>query len=81
MKQVSLESTNLEDCISSAQSELILLTSHGQPMAMVVGVKGMDQEQLELGSTAKFWNLVQQRRSEASISRSELEARLSRVDE
>ena len=40
---------------------------------LVVGVKGMDREQLQLGSSDKFWKLISERRSQATMSRTELE--------
>jgi hypothetical protein len=77
VKQICLDSTNLQDCVSGAQSELIVLTNHGQPVAMVVGVEGMDQEQIDFGRSARFWNLIQERRKASSIGRAELEAKLT----
>ena len=76
MKQISLESTNLQDCVVDAQSQLIVLTDQGQPVAMVVGLAGMDQEQIDFGTSAKFWNLIEERRKSPTLNRAELEAKL-----
>ena len=45
-------------------------------MALLVGVKGLDPEQLDLGSSEKFWKLITQRRKQKNISRADLERRL-----
>lgn len=37
----------------------------------------MDEEQLQLGSSDKFWKLVEKWRKEKTISRAELERRLN----
>ena len=39
--------------------------------------QGMDEEQLQLGSSDKFWKLVGKWRKEKTISRAELERRLN----
>jgi len=36
-------------------------------------VEGMDEEQLELGVSDKFWKLITERRNQETISRAELE--------
>ena len=77
MKTIDVGQVDLNNCISVAQSEPIVLTRAGEPVALIVGVNGMDEEQVELGASAKFWKLVQARRAQATISRDELERRLS----
>jgi hypothetical protein len=38
-----------------------------------VGLEGMDEEQVALGSSDKFWKLISKRRKEKKVSRAELE--------
>ena len=47
------------------------------PALLIVGVEGMDEEQLELASSSAFWRLMQERRAQKTVSRAELEARLA----
>jgi hypothetical protein len=47
---------------------------------VIVGVSGLDQEQVELGMSAKFWTLIAERRKQKTISREELERRLASID-
>ena len=76
MKTVGLEHTTLEGCIKDARRERVVVTRKGKPVALVVGVEGLDEEQLQLGSSDKFWTLIEARRKQKTISRAELERRI-----
>ncbi|PYV84617.1 MAG: hypothetical protein DMG05_24305 [Acidobacteria bacterium] len=76
MKQIVLEKADLESCVSQAQQQRLVITRRGRPVALIVGVEGMDTEQLELGSSDKFWKLITKRRKQKTVSRSKLEQRL-----
>lgn len=76
MKTIGLEQATLDVCIQNLQHERVVLTRNGKPFALIVGVEGMDEEQLQLGSSDKFWKLVEKWRKEKTISRAELEQRL-----
>ncbi len=76
MKQIGLEKSSLETCVNEAQRERVVITRKGKPIALIVGVAGMDQEQLRLGSSDKFWKLITTRRAEKAIDRSKLEGKL-----
>lgn len=76
MKSVDIQQTSLDACVADAQSEQVVITRGGVPVALVVGVAGLDEEQVELGASDKFWRLIAARRKEKAISRDVLEARL-----
>jgi antitoxin (DNA-binding transcriptional repressor) of toxin-antitoxin stability system len=73
MKTIGLEETSFDQCIDFAQQERVLVTRDGKPVAVIVGVGGLDQEQLELAGSAKFWELIDQRRKQKTLSRADLE--------
>ena len=77
MKAFELEHANLNDCISAAQNEPVVITRVGTPVALIVPVNGLDAEQIELGTSSEFWKLIQARRAEPTISREELENRIA----
>ncbi len=77
MKQIVLRKADLKSCVSQAQQERIVIVRKGRPVALIVGVEGMDLEQLELGSSDKFWKLIERRRKQKGISRGKLEKKLS----
>ncbi|GEM_PF-1223357 len=76
MKKIGLEQATLEVCIENVQHERVVLTRNGKPFVLIISVEGMDEEQLLLGSSDKFWQLVKKWRTEKTISRAELERRL-----
>ena len=77
MTQIAVERADLESCVSRAQQERLLITREGRPVALVVGVQGMSAEQLELGTSEKFWSLIAQRRRQGTMSRAALERRIN----
>ncbi len=79
MRLIDLQQATLETCINDAQRERIVITRDGKPVALIVGVEGMDEEQLQLGSSDKFWTLIEKRRTQKTISRAELEQRLNDI--
>ena len=76
MKTVDIQSTNLDACVFDAQSDRVIVTRGGNPVALVVGVEGLDAEQAQLGASDKFWKLISERRKEPTVDRSALEKKL-----
>jgi hypothetical protein len=76
MKMIGLEETTLDACVTEAQHERVVVMRDGEAIALIVGVAGMDEEQLRLGSSDKFWRLITERRGQQTINRAELERRL-----
>lgn len=76
MKVIGLKETDLDACVSQAQHERIVITRNGRPVALVVGVAGLDAEQLELGSNPAFWEMIMQRRRQRTITRAQLEEKI-----
>ena len=76
MMKIDVKRTNLVACVDEAQRERIVLTRHGKPVALVVGVEGMDEEQVQLGGSEKFWKLIAERRKQKTLSRTRLEQQL-----
>jgi antitoxin (DNA-binding transcriptional repressor) of toxin-antitoxin stability system len=77
MKMISLEQTTLNICITDAQDENIVITHNGKAVALIIGIEKMDEEQLELSHSDKFWTLITERRQQKHISRAELEHALN----
>jgi antitoxin (DNA-binding transcriptional repressor) of toxin-antitoxin stability system len=76
MKTIGLEHATLDACIKGARHERVVITRKGKPVALVIGIEGLDEEQLQLGSSEKFWTLIEGRRKQKTISRAELERRI-----
>ena len=73
MKTVTLEQATLTTCVEDAQTQQIVVTRAGRPVAVVIGVDGLDAEQVELGTSNAFWEFIDARRRQPTIGRGELE--------
>jgi prevent-host-death family protein len=58
----------LSGCIDTAQKERILITKHGRPVAVVIGVEGRDFEDILLMQNPRFWELIEERRKQPTLS-------------
>jgi hypothetical protein len=76
VKTIGIEQATLDTCVHEAQQERVMLTRNGVPVALIVGVEGLDEEQLRLSSSPEFWRLIAERRRQPTLTRSELERRL-----
>jgi prevent-host-death family protein len=54
----------LSDYVESAKSEPLVITSGGRPVAVIAAVKGLDLEQLSLGSDEAFLAFLSAARSQ-----------------
>ena len=77
MKVVSLDQADLDSCITDAQRERVVITRNGKPVALLVGIEGMDEEQLQRASSDRFWKLIAERRAQRIINRAELEQKIN----
>ena len=81
MIKMDLRQATLDTCVNDAQRERIILTRNGKPVALIIGVEGMDEEQLQLGSSDKFWRLVAERRTQKTMTRAQLEHSIKRASQ
>ena len=77
MKVISLDEANLKECVRDAQRKRLVLTRKGKPVSLLVSVQGLDLEQIALGHPDDFWELIRQRRARKTMSREELQTRLT----
>ncbi|HUY33319.1 MAG TPA: hypothetical protein VMV69_11280 [Pirellulales bacterium] len=76
MKTVAMEKSDLDACVASARSDRIIVTRDGNPVALIFGIEGMDEEQVRLGASDMFWKLIRERRHEETVDRAALEEKL-----
>ena len=80
MKTLGIEEITLDACVREAQGDRVLVTRDGRPVAMVVGLAGLDEDQLALGASDKFWQLITARRKQSTVTRAELEGLASAAE-
>jgi prevent-host-death family protein len=68
MKVIGLREAkqSLSECIDKAQTERVLITKHGKPAAVVIGVAGQEMEDVLLQMDPKFWQMIESRRHHSS---------------
>lgn len=62
-------------CVDRAQDDRVVITRHGQPAAVLVGVEGEDWEAVVFQTDPKFWKLIRARRRQPTISLAQLKKR------
>jgi prevent-host-death family protein len=62
--------------VAKAQKDRIVITEHGQPAAVLVGVTKQDWESVVLQTDPKFWKLIRARRKQPTRSLSQVRERL-----
>ena len=78
MKTISVRDLqkNVKDVVDSAQRDRVVVTRRGAPAAVLLGVEGKDWETVILETSPAFWDLVEARRKEPTLSADEIERRL-----
>jgi prevent-host-death family protein len=66
----------LSGFIDRAQKERVLITRRGKPAALVIGVQGQDLEEVLLMQNPRFWELIESRRKQPTLSLAEVRKRL-----
>jgi prevent-host-death family protein len=69
---------NVRKCVGASQKDRVVITRHGQPAAVLVGVEGRDWEDVLYQTSAGFWKMIQQRRKERTISLCEMRERIEK---
>lgn len=73
MKSIDAGQTGLGTSLDDAQRERVVITRAGRPVAVLVGIQDLDDEQLALCGGDDFWRLISARRREGTVGRAELE--------
>ena len=58
----------VRDCVKASQRTRVVVTRHGIPTALIIGVEGTDWETLALQTNPSFWQMIERRRSEKTVS-------------
>jgi prevent-host-death family protein len=66
----------IRECLDAAQTERVVITRHGRPAAIMVGVEGQDWEDVVYQTSHAFWKMIEERRKETPVSLEEMRRRL-----
>ncbi len=59
---------HVSGCVKASQRGRVVVTRHGIPTALIIGVEGTDWETLALQTNPSFWRMIEKRRSEKTVS-------------
>lgn len=70
MKTISVRDLqkHVRDCVNTSQRDRVVVTRHGVPAAVLIGVAGADWETLALQTNPSFWQLIEQRRRDKTMT-------------
>jgi prevent-host-death family protein len=82
MKLVAMHEAKakLSEYVAESQKDRVLITSHGKPVAIVIGVEGEDLEDLLTRSDRKFWEMIERVREQPTIPLEEAQASFDDAD-
>ena len=63
---------HIRDCVNASQRSRVVVTRHGVPAVLMIGVEGSDWETLALQTNPSFWRMIEQRRKDRTIPLDEL---------
>lgn len=78
MKTVSVRELQKKvgECVDAAQHDRVVVTRHGKPALLLVGVEGKDWETLFWETNEELWRDLAARREQKTISMAEMKRRL-----
>ncbi len=78
MKTVSVRDLQktLRKRVDESQKERVIVTRRGHPAAVLIGVEGMDWEQVLLQTDDSFWRMIRKRRKERAVPLASVRRRL-----
>ncbi len=79
MKTISVRDLqkSIKEAVDSAQGDRVVVTRHGKPAAVLLGVEGKDWETVVYETSSEFWELMEERRAEPTLSTEELKRKLA----
>ncbi len=79
MKTISVRDLQkrIKEAVDSAQGDRVIVTRRGKPAAVLLGVEGKDWETVVFETSPRFWELIEERRAEPTLSAEELERKLA----
>ena len=79
MKTISVRDLqkSIKEAVDSAQDDRVVVTRRGKPAAVLLGVEGKDWETVVFETSSRFWELIEERRAEPTLSAEELERKLA----
>jgi len=74
MKKINVRDLQkkIRSCVEASQKDYVVVTRNGNPAAVMIGVNGLDWEELAFQTNPSFWKIIEKRRKEKTLSLGEL---------
>ena len=78
MKTISVRDLQkkIRESVDESQKDQVVVTRHGKPAALLIGVEGQDWESVVRETSASFWKLIEKRRKQKTIPLGEMRKRV-----
>lgn len=82
MKLVAMHEAKakLSEYVAVSQKDRVLITNHGKPAALVIGVEGESLEDLLTQSNPKFWEMIEEARKQPTMSLAEAKEHFAKAE-
>lgn len=82
MKLVAMHEAKakLSEYVAVSQKDRVLITNHGKPAALVIGVEGANLEDLLTQSNPRFWAMIEEARKQPTITWEEATKHFAKAD-
>lgn len=82
MKLVAMHEAKakLSEYVVASQKDGVIITNHGKPVAIVIGVEGEDLEDLLTRADPKFWEMVERVRGQPTMPLAKAHANFEAAD-
>jgi len=80
MKTVNVRNLQrkISECVDIAQKERVVVTRHGRPAALLIGVEGQDWEDIFYQTSPAFWKMIEERRKGKTVPFEDMLRRLEK---
>ena len=79
MKFVSIRDAkaHLSEYLEKSQREGVVVTNHGKPQCVVIGIEGYDMEEVVMMTNPNFWKMIEARRKQPRTPLDDFERELA----
>ena len=67
----------IRECVEISQRDRVVVTRHGRPAMLLIGIEGQDWEDVALQASPAFWRMIEARRKQKTIPLVEARKRLA----
>ena len=67
----------IRECVEISQTDRVVVTRHGRPAMILIGIEGQDWDDVALQASPSFWKMIEARRKQKTVPLAEARRRLA----